>query len=1235
MAAVVFGVTASARADELRGWWVDAFGAGFRSQSEVTKLLGTPGVASSKGDVRNANCNAVFVEVRRRADVAYPSGMGEPYMSGLSPSNFNALQAIINAAHDTTGGKQRVEVHAWIVTFATSTGSQVSPVYYQHNNPNDPDNYWVTLDDSGNETSDKAFDPGHPKAAQYIHDVCMDLVNNFDIDGLHFDYIRFTGINQGYNPTSISRFRQQFPNKPGNIPYTDDDFEQWRRDQVTAVVRNVYASIQESKPWVKLSGAFITGAPGPTSSTRNAFKNTRPYYQYYSDWDSWLQEGIIDMAVPMAYFDQGGSYANDYTRWMNFVKDRKANRHAIVGPGVYLNSLSNAIYQIQQTRNPSPSGNYAQGFCGYSYRVPYSGGTWSSFYPSLVAQVTPATASIPTMPWKTAPTVGHIHGHIYDGSSGAAVDGATVTATGPVTRAQKSDGTGHYAFIDLPPGSYTLAVTMPQFANASAQRSVVAGNIITQNFTLTPSGCAYPVISGVTAQGISSQYATILWTTDLPSDSRVEYGTTPSYGTITLLNPALVTNHSVLLSGLTSNTQYYYRVISAPSGGCSSFSSGATFTTTGVTVPDIIIESRKSNGDLTASPGYLESGSWGNSSAKSTVSGLTGSGSRYCNNFSGATATFVPSLPYSGPYEVYVTWGASSNGASTNFKVTSGGSVVYNQNWDQNNAQPYENQWQFVGEYNFNAGQSVSNASVKIDGAASSHGTTGGTPRLMSDAVKFVFKGSAGDVEPPSRPAGLQVDSVTTNEVHLSWTAATDNTAVTGYRIYRDSQLLDSATGTTYTVVGLAPNISGSYAVSALDAAGNESAQSISVTAVTLSDAPTPENIICSKNAGDWYTTSNFVFTTQGGFGPGTVAKYRIAWDKNPTHVWDSPGETDWTQLGLLEYAGSEGSWYFHVRSYNSAGVANGTYDFGPYNYDATAPTTPVVTDDGATTSSASSLHASWSSLDYGSGIDNFDYRILEQGGPVIVDWTAAGAATQATASPLSLGQGKTYVFEVRATNAAGLTSATGASDGITVVLGQNVDRIGEVKQLADGIAVNLTSAKVVSAAFGSEIYICEGDRSSGISVLTTGPAAGDLVNVSGTLSTTASGERQLTNAVVTPAGTAGPVQGLRVSVASIGGSPFGLYTPAIGNAPGLQNTGLLLVVSGRVSFAGPDYFYLSDGSSFDDGSGHEGIKVLCPQDAIPAAGTSVSVTGISSSYLSGGQKWPMLKEVTGGVLAL
>jgi uncharacterized lipoprotein YddW (UPF0748 family) len=500
---LVFVLLASAStAAEYRAFWVDGWGAGFLSQSQVDTLLGVPGTPT-QGQIRDANCNAVIVQVRRRFDVCYPSGVGEPYMSSLSPANFNALAAMIKAAHDTTGGKKRIEVHCWSVAFKTSKGA----VYSQHSDAGNPDNYWPTRIDStaGAENSDGAFDPGHPKVLQYLVNAHMDLVNfqttagpdgtDGHIDGIHYDYIRFEANNEGFNPTSVARYKARFGLTPDPVA-TDEQFKQWRRDQVTAFVRQMYARIQKTKPWVRQSGSFVTWNPSPMTSTRAGFQATRPYYDVYSDWDSWMQEGIVDMAVPMTYYNWA-SLPNDYTRWMNFEKDRHGNRHMIIGPGTYLNSLANAILELQMTREPSPAGNRAHGFSGYSYRVPYASGTWAGFSPSLVSQVTPAWEDIPAMPWKTSPTNGHLMGVVTEAGTGAWADHALVNLTGPVHRSQSVDGTGFYAFIDLPPGSYAVTASKAGFVNATGSVAiaigVVTGNMFEQNLALTPN--AAPAIS--------------------------------------------------------------------------------------------------------------------------------------------------------------------------------------------------------------------------------------------------------------------------------------------------------------------------------------------------------------------------------------------------------------------------------------------------------------------------------------------------------------------------------------------------------------------------------------------------------------------------------------------------------------------------------------------------------------------------------------------------------------------
>ncbi|MBP6964286.1 MAG: family 10 glycosylhydrolase [Armatimonadetes bacterium] len=572
----------TATADEYRAWWVDAWGPGFLDQSQVDKLLGVVGSATQKGDIREANCNMVVVQVRRRSDVCYPSGMGEPYFSGLSPANFNALQAMINAAHDTTGGKQRIEVHCWIVPFRTAGGA----VYEAHNDPPtgsliNLDNYWPTRNSSGSEVDAGAFDPGHPLCLDYLTDVCMDLVTNFDIDGLHYDYIRFQGNTEGYNPTSVARYNARY-NLTGQPAYTNEQWQQWRRDQVTALVRRVYAKVQSVKPQVKISGSFVTWNPSPTASTRAAFMATRPYYDVYSDWDSWMQEGIVDMGIPMTYYDLA-LLPGDYLRWINFEKDRKFNRHMIVGVGVYHNvDVNDAIEELLMTRTASPAGNYADGWCGYSYRAPWTGGTWDAWEPLLLSEVTPAWASIPSMPWKTSPAKGHVSGTVTSAADGKWVDGATVTIAGPDSRSMICDGTGFYAFIDLMPGSYTVTASKSGYPNAQSLVTVavgeVTGNMYVRNLTLGDQ--PVPQISNVQATGVTNNAATITWTTNLVSSSQVEYGTTSAYGSSSSLDITQVTSHSVALTGLNQSTLYHYRVISANANG-SSTSADYTFTTLG------------------------------------------------------------------------------------------------------------------------------------------------------------------------------------------------------------------------------------------------------------------------------------------------------------------------------------------------------------------------------------------------------------------------------------------------------------------------------------------------------------------------------------------------------------------------------------------------------------------------------------------------------------------------------
>ena len=118
--------------------------------------------------------------------------------------------------------------------------------------------------------------------------------------------------------------------------------------------------------------------------------------------------------------------------------------------------------------------------------------------------------------------------------------------------------------------------------NFKAISSISGYTARSSNSTFTTTIVSGPTvtISNVTSSNITSSGVTIAWTTDVPSTSQVEYGTTTSYGQVTPLNSTQTTNHSVTISGLTANTTYNFRTVSSITG-YTARSSNYTFITGG------------------------------------------------------------------------------------------------------------------------------------------------------------------------------------------------------------------------------------------------------------------------------------------------------------------------------------------------------------------------------------------------------------------------------------------------------------------------------------------------------------------------------------------------------------------------------------------------------------------------------------------------------------------------------
>ena len=203
--------------------------------------------------------------------------------------------------------------------------------------------------------------------------------------------------------------------------------------------------------------------------------------------------------------------------------------------------------------------------------------------------------------------------------------------------------------------------------------------------------------------------------------------------------------------------------------------------------------------------------------------------------------------------------------------------------------------------------------------------------------IEYGLDSGSNDEEPPSTPSGLRTTSVGSNSVALSWNAANDNVAVTGYNIYRNGTQIASSSNLSHTDTSVLPNTTYGYQVSAFDAAGNESNRSATLTVTTDNSPlplpgratnPSPANL--STNV-----TTNSVLTWISG---ANTDSFRVYFGTDPT---PDSGEFRGSQTNTF-YSPSPLSenttYYWRIDAVNTQGVTAGsTWRFTTQN--------PVITD--------------------------------------------------------------------------------------------------------------------------------------------------------------------------------------------------------------------------------------------------------------------------------------------------
>ncbi len=352
---------------EVRGLWVVR--SSMTSEAEVLAMV---------DNAASAGFNTLIVQVRGRADAFYRSSL-EPRAETLTgPDGFDPLALAVAEGH-----RRGLAVHAWVNTHLV-WGPAPNPRSPEHLvnarpdwlgvpralaeelftlAPNDP-RYVDALRryaDRNRGTVEGIYtSPSHPEVQARVHEVWMDLLGRYDLDGIHFDYIRFPSGDFDYSRGGLERFRawvaagnsgavggglvpgsagvpERFSTAGEALAFVDAHPQAWadfRREQITGLVRRIYHDVKARRPEVVVSAAVIADAD-------DAFRHR------FQDWPGWLAEGILDIAVPMAYTPDNARFDRQIAEARSAAGVRE---RVWAGVGAYLNGLEGTLDKIDLAR---------------------------------------------------------------------------------------------------------------------------------------------------------------------------------------------------------------------------------------------------------------------------------------------------------------------------------------------------------------------------------------------------------------------------------------------------------------------------------------------------------------------------------------------------------------------------------------------------------------------------------------------------------------------------------------------------------------------------------------------------------------------------------------------------------------------------------------------------------------------------------------------------------------------
>ena len=333
--------------------------------------------------------NAVFLQVRSQCDALYASTI-DPWSADLTGTQGKApsplwdpLQFAIEECH-----KRGMELHAWINPYrAVANTSSLPGFAANHVAKVHPE--WLIATNTL-----RTLDPGIPGVRDYITSVITDIVQRYDVDGIHFD--------DYFYPNATFNDDATFNADPRGFTVRAD----WRRDNVNLLIKRINETIIGLKPWVKFgvspSGIYRNSTDPAIGTPTTGLQH---YVTLYADSKKWIQQGWVDYIAPQVYWfiGQGGA---DYSKIVPWWGANASGRHMYIGMAGY---KVNDAAQGAPWLNPSQIPNEVRlnrGLAGIYGQAVYNTNSLRTnklgFRDSLRLDFYRKPALQPAMPWRDA-----------------------------------------------------------------------------------------------------------------------------------------------------------------------------------------------------------------------------------------------------------------------------------------------------------------------------------------------------------------------------------------------------------------------------------------------------------------------------------------------------------------------------------------------------------------------------------------------------------------------------------------------------------------------------------------------------------------------------------------------------------------------------------------------------------------------------------------------------------------